>query len=39
MTGVTNGIFCTRRKGKRGNEYEAQSVGCQNPIEENSCMR
>merc|ERR1719171_2877213 len=27
-----------RRKGKRGNEYEAQYVGCQNPIEENSWM-
>jgi len=27
-----------RRKGKKGNEYEAQFVGCQNPIEENSWM-
>merc|ERR1711871_1639739 len=30
--------LCARRKGKRGNEYEAQFVGCQNPIEENSWM-
>ena len=28
----------SRRKGKRGNEYETQFVGCQNPIEENSWM-
>merc|ERR1719183_19366 len=28
----------SRRKGKKGNEYEAQFVGCQNPIEENSWM-
>merc|ERR1719240_1210256 len=28
----------SRRKGKRGNEYEAQFVGCQNPIEENTWM-
>merc|ERR1719313_897402 len=27
-----------RRKGKKGNEYETQFVGCQNPIEENSWM-
>jgi len=27
-----------RRKGKKGNEYEVQFVGCQNPIEENSWM-
>merc|ERR1719155_143891 len=26
----------SRRKGKKGNEYEVQYVGCQNPIEENS---
>merc|ERR1712146_337040 len=26
------------RKGKRGNEYEVQYVGCQNPMEENSWM-
>ncbi len=26
----------SRRKGKRGNEYEVQYVGCQNPLEENS---
>uniref|UniRef100_A0A7S4NNI9 ABC transporter domain-containing protein n=1 Tax=Prymnesium polylepis TaxID=72548 RepID=A0A7S4NNI9_9EUKA len=25
-----------RRKGKKGNEYEVQYVGCQNPIEDNS---
>merc|ERR1711988_337235 len=25
-----------RRKGKKGNEYEVQYVGCQNPMEENS---
>merc|ERR1719240_516299 len=25
-------------KGKKGNEYEAQFVGCQNPMEENSWM-
>merc|ERR1719271_1076467 len=30
--------LCARRKGKRGNEYEAQFVGCQNPIEENTWM-
>ena len=30
--------LCGRRKGKRGNEYEAQFVGCQNPIEENTWM-
>merc|ERR1719155_199670 len=30
--------LCARRKGKRGNEYEAQFVGCQNPMEENSWM-
>merc|ERR1719326_1958045 len=28
----------SRRKGKKGNEYEVQFVGCQNPIEENSWM-
>merc|ERR1712054_569059 len=28
----------SRRKGKKGNEYEAQFVGCQNPMEENSWM-
>merc|ERR1719298_123747 len=28
--------LCSRRKGKKGNEYEVQYVGCQNPIEENS---
>ena len=28
--------LCARRKGKKGNEYEVQYVGCQNPIEENS---
>merc|ERR1719387_900623 len=28
----------SRRKGKKGNEYECQYVGCQNPIEENSWM-
>jgi len=28
--------LCGRRKGKKGNEYEVQYVGCQNPIEENS---
>merc|ERR1711988_1370649 len=28
----------SRRKGKKGFEYEAQFVGCQNPIEENSWM-
>merc|ERR1719326_2815583 len=28
----------SRRKGKKGNEYEAQYVGCQNPMEENSWM-
>merc|ERR1711988_840230 len=27
-----------RRKGKKGNEYETQFVGCQNPMEENSWM-
>merc|ERR1719155_450494 len=27
-----------RRKGKKGNEYEAQYVGCQNPIDDNSWM-
>merc|ERR1719155_371605 len=27
-----------RRKGKKGNEYETQYVGCQNPMEENSWM-
>merc|ERR1719263_2752789 len=26
----------SRRKGKRGNEYEVQFVGCQNPLEDNS---
>merc|ERR1719240_834142 len=30
--------LCARRKGKKGNEYEAQFVGCQNPMEENSWM-
>merc|ERR1719183_1394906 len=25
-----------RRKGKKGNEYEVQYVGCQNPLEDNS---
>merc|ERR1719316_1738960 len=30
--------LCARRKGKKGNEYEVQYVGCQNPIEENSWM-
>merc|ERR1711988_164220 len=28
--------LCGRRKGKRGQEYEVQYVGCQNPMEENS---
>jgi len=28
----------SRRKGKKGHEYEVQFVGCQNPIEENSWM-
>merc|ERR1712078_112148 len=28
----------SRRKGKKGHEYEAQFVGCQNPMEENSWM-
>merc|ERR1719171_494345 len=28
----------SRRKGKRGNEYEVQFVGCQNPIDDNSWM-
>merc|ERR1719310_984429 len=28
----------SRRKGKKGNEYEVQFVGCQNPMEENSWM-
>merc|ERR1719502_1022022 len=28
----------SRRKGKEGNEYEVQYVGCQNPMEENSWM-
>jgi elongation factor 3 len=28
--------LCGRRKGKKGNEYEVQYVGCQNPMEENS---
>jgi len=28
--------LCGRRKGKKGNEYEVQYVGCQNPLEENS---
>merc|ERR1712023_176211 len=28
----------SRRKGKKGNEYEVQYVGCQNPIEENGWM-
>merc|ERR1711998_676964 len=28
--------LCARRKGKKGNEYEVQYVGCQNPMEENS---
>jgi len=28
----------SRRKGKKGNEYEAQYVGVQNPIEENTWM-
>merc|ERR1719252_75546 len=28
----------SRRKGKKGNEYETQFVGCQNPMEENSWM-
>merc|ERR1711871_823065 len=28
----------SRRKGKKGNEYEAQFVGCQNPMEENSWL-
>merc|ERR1719231_2241731 len=31
-------MLCARRKGKKGNEYEAQFVGCQNPMEENSWM-
>merc|ERR1719253_479867 len=26
----------SRRKGKKGNEYEVQYVGCQNPMEDNS---
>merc|ERR1711943_46516 len=30
--------LASRRKGKKGFEYEAQFVGCQNPIEENSWM-
>merc|ERR1719326_273887 len=29
----------SRRKGKKGNEYEAQFVGCQNPMEDNSWMQ
>merc|ERR1712100_867583 len=28
----------SRRKGKKGNEYEVQYFGCQNPIEENGWM-
>ena len=28
--------LCGRRKGKRGNEYEVQYVGCQNPLDDNS---
>merc|ERR1719311_192039 len=28
----------SRRKGKKGNEYEVQWFGCQNPIEENQFM-
>merc|ERR1719311_371608 len=28
----------SRRKGKKGHEYEVQFVGCQNPMEENSWM-
>merc|ERR1719326_2133846 len=28
--------LCGRHKGKKGNEYEVQYVGCQNPIDDNS---
>ena len=28
--------LCGRRKGKRGQEYEVQFVGCQNPLDDNS---
>jgi len=30
--------LCSRRKGKKGHEYEVQFVGCQNPIDDNSWM-